>query len=54
MNKSNSIKNKMKEYEAPKTIVVEVQNEGILCSSSGEQHNSVTLDDFGVGSQWGN
>lgn len=34
MNKSNSIMEKIQEYQAPSTIVVELQNEGAILSAS--------------------
>lgn len=55
MNKSNSIMEKMQEYQAPKCEVMELQNEGMLCMSGGEQEVSSTssLEDYGAGSMWG-
>lgn len=55
MNKSNSIMEKIQEYQAPRTIVVELQNEGVLCGSGGTQNVSgtSTLEDYGQGSLWG-
>lgn len=34
MNKSNSIMEKIQEYQTPSTIVVELQNEGAILSAS--------------------
>lgn len=55
MNKSNSIMEKIQEYQAPSTIVVELQNEGVLCGSGDPQSVSgtSTLVDYGQGSLWG-
>lgn len=55
MNKSNSIMEKIQEYQTPSTIVVELQNEGVLCASGGPQDvsSTSTLEDYGQGSLWG-
>lgn len=56
MNKSNSIMEKIQEYQTPKTIVVELQNEGVLCLSGEEQQNvsgTSTLESYDTGLQWG-
>lgn len=55
MNKSNSIMEKIQEYQTPSTIVVELQNEGVLCLSGDTQNVSgtSTLEDYGTGLEWG-
>ena len=56
MNKSNSIMEKIQEYQTPKTIVVELQNEGAILSASGDPQSvsgTSTLVDYGQGSLWG-
>lgn len=54
MNKSNSIMGKMQEYQTPKCEVMELQNEGMLCMSGGEQSGvSSSLEDYGEGNLWG-
>lgn len=54
MNKSNSIMEKIQEYQTPSTIVVELQNEGaILVGSGDKQEASNSLEDYGTGNLWG-
>ena len=56
MNKSNSIMEKIQEYQTPSTIVVELQNEGAILVGSGDTQNvssTSTLVDYGQGSLWG-
>lgn len=55
MNKSNSIMEKIQEYQAPKCEVMELQNEGMLCASGDPQNvsSTSTLEDYGQGSLWG-
>ena len=56
MNKSNSIMEKIQEYQTPSTIVVELQNEGAILVGSGDPQSvsgTSTLEDYGQGSLWG-
>ncbi len=56
MNKSNSIMEKIQEYQTPSTIVVELQNEGAILVGSGDTQNvssTSTLEGYETGIQWG-
>lgn len=43
MNKSNSIMEKIQEYQAPKCEVMELQNEGMLCASLNKIETGGTI-----------
>lgn len=47
MNKSNSIMEKMQEYQAPKCDVMELQNEGAILSASISDIKGDDLGDWG-------
>lgn len=48
MNKSNSIMEKIQEYQTPSTIVVELQNEGAILSASVGDIKGDDQGDWGV------
>lgn len=47
MNKSNSIMEKIQEYQTPSTIVVELQNEGAILSASLDDIKGDDQGDWG-------